>query len=151
MANEVNNKIFCLLFFGLLSSSLLFLIVTQHFSCCILRSSSGNPSLSGYRNDLTWEITFKFRRLNHFHTQINKRHPKKTGGDSDRNFLLQITTIKRKKKCPWCNGYRRRKWRRRHEFTSWTRLIEFHIALIHLGKVWIQLFSLQIWLNSRAV
>ena len=36
-----------------------------------------------------------------------------------------------------------------HEFKSWTRLIAFHIALIPLGKVWIQLFSLQLWLNSR--
>ena len=50
----------------------------------------------------------------------------------------------------WCNGYRRRKWTRRHEFKSWTRLIAFHIALIPLGKVWIQLFSFQIWVNSRA-
>ena len=49
-----------------------------------------------------------------------------------------------------CNGYRRRKWTRRHEFKSWTRLIAFHIALISLGKVWIQLFSLQLWVNSRA-
>ena len=30
-----------------------------------------------------------------------------------------------------------------------TRVIAFHIALIPLGKVWIQLFSLQIWVNSR--
>ena len=37
--------------------------------------------------------------------------------------------------CPWCNGYRRRKWIRRHKFKSWTRLIAFHIALIPLGKV----------------
>ena len=51
--------------------------------------------------------------------------------------------------CPWCNCYRRRKWTRRHEFKSWTRLIAFHIALIPLGKVWIQLFSLQLWVNSR--
>ena len=51
---------------------------------------------------------------------------------------------------PWCNGYRRRKWTRRHEFKSWTRLIAFHIALIPLGSVWIQLFSLQLWVNSRA-
>ena len=51
---------------------------------------------------------------------------------------------------PWCNGYRRRKWTRRHEFKSWTRLIAFHIALILLGKVWILLFSLQLWVNSRA-
>ena len=52
--------------------------------------------------------------------------------------------------CPWCNGYRRRKWTRRHEFKSWTRLIAFHIALIPLGKVWIQLFSLRLWVNCRA-
>ena len=52
-------------------------------------------------------------------------------------------------RCPWCNGYRCRIWTRRHEFKSWTRLIAFHIALIPLGKVWIQLFSLQLWVNSR--
>ena len=34
-------------------------------------------------------------------------------------------------------------------FKSWTSLIAFHIALIPLGKVWIQLFSLQLWVNSR--
>ena len=38
-------------------------------------------------------------------------------------------------RCPWCNGYLRRKWTRRHEFKSWTRPIAFHIALIPLGKV----------------
>ena len=54
------------------------------------------------------------------------------------------------RRCPWCNGYRRRKWTRQYEFKSWTRLIAFHIALIPLGKVWIQLFPLQLWVNSRA-
>ena len=49
--------------------------------------------------------------------------------------------------CPWCNGYRRRKWTWRPEFKCWTRLITFHIALIPLGKVWIQLFFIQIWVN----
>ena len=29
-------------------------------------------------------------------------------------------------------------------------MVAFHIALIPLGKVWIQLFSLQLWVNSRA-
>ena len=53
-------------------------------------------------------------------------------------------------RCLWCNGYRRSKWTQRYEFKSWTRLIAFHIALIPLGKVWIQLFSLQLWVNSRA-
>ena len=58
-------------------------------------------------------------------------------------FKLQLQS------CPWCNGYRRRKWTRRFEFKSWTRMIAFHIALLPLGKVWIQLFSLQLWVNSR--
>ena len=53
-------------------------------------------------------------------------------------------------RCPWCNSYRHRFWIRGSEFNSWTRLIAFHIALIPLGKVWIQLFSLQLWVNSRA-
>ena len=52
-------------------------------------------------------------------------------------------------RCLWCNGYRHRIWTLRYEFNSWTRLIAFHIALIPLGKVWIQLFSLQLWVNSR--
>ena len=51
-------------------------------------------------------------------------------------------------RCPWCNGYRRRKWTRRHEFKSWTRIIAFHIALISLGKLWIQIFSLQLWVGQ---
>ena len=58
-------------------------------------------------------------------------------------------TLNCMRRSPWCNGYRRRKWTRRHEFKSWTRMIAFHTALIPLGKVWIQLFSLQLWVNSR--
>ena len=50
--------------------------------------------------------------------------------------LKQCYSLKRR--CQWCNWYRRRIWTRRHEFKSWTRLIAFHIALIPLGKVWIQ-------------
>ena len=73
-----------------------------------------------YRNEHVW----------------NTRHDNKT--------LLVIW------RCPWCNGYRRRMWTRRHEFKSWTNLITFHIALIPLGKVWLQIFSLQLWVNSRA-
>ena len=48
---------------------------------------------------------------------------------------------------PMVNGYRRRKWTWWHEFKPWTRLIAFHIVLIPLGKVGIQLFSLQLWVN----
>ena len=55
--------------------------------------------------------------------------------------------------CVWrslrCNGCRRRKWIRWHEFKSWTRLIAFPIALILLEKVSIKLFSLQPWINTR--
>ena len=43
---------------------------------------------------------------------------------------------------------RNRIWR--DEFKSWTRLIAFHIALIRFEKVWIQLFSFPLWVNSRA-
>ena len=63
-----------------------------------------------------------------------------------RNIWYLLIPLRR---CPWCSRYRRRKWTRRLEFKSWTRLIAFHIALIPLGKVWIQLFSLQLWVNSR--
>ena len=38
------------------------------------------------------------------------------------------------RKCPWCNGYRRRKWARRHEFKSWTTLIAFSQSINTLGK-----------------
>ena len=68
---------------------------------------------------------------------------------------LLIPTIKldiyKVKSCLWwCNVYRRRKWTRRHEFKSRTRQVAFYIALILLGMVWIQLFSFQLWINSRA-
>ena len=36
------------------------------------------------------------------------------------------------------------------DMSSNSGLIAFHIALIPLGKVWIQLFSLQLWVHSRA-
>ena len=63
---------------------------------------------------------------------------------STKRFMLIL------RRCLWYNGYSRRKWTRRHEFKSWTRLTAFHIVLILLGKVWIQLFTLQLWVNSRA-
>ena len=93
------------------------------------------------------------------------KHLKKAGGHIGRKLVkkktikmktivrkpLMIRTIKLRLfwRCPWCNCYRRRKWTRRHEFKYLKRLIAFHIALIPLGKVWIQLFSLQLWVNSR--
>ena len=50
-------------------------------------------------------------------------------------ILKQSLLIYKFGRCPWSNGYRRRKWTRRLEFKSSTRLIVFHIALIPLGKV----------------
>ena len=65
-----------------------------------------------------------------------------------RLVFASIWNIKSRWKCPWCNGYCRRKWTRRHELKSLTRLFAFYIALIPLRKVWIQLFSLQLCVNS---
>ena len=67
-------------------------------------------------------------------------------GSVDADLSALLDSIERH---PWCNCYRRRKRTRQHEFKSWTKLIAFHIALIPLGKVWIQLLSLQLWVNSR--
>ena len=50
----------------------------------------------------------------------------------------------------WCYGYHCRKWSRQPEFKSTMRLFAFHITLQSLGKVWIQLFTLQLWVNNRA-
>ena len=49
-----------------------------------------------------------------------------------------------------CNGYPSWKWTQPHEFKSRTRLIAFHIAVILLGKVKIQLFFPRLWVNGRA-
>ena len=76
-----------------------------------------------------------------FRGQLWSRFPSMSFALNKRVFIFSNS--------PWCSRYRRRKWTRRHEFKSWTRLIAFHIALISLGKVWIQLFSLQLWVNSR--
>ena len=50
-----------------------------------------------------------------------------------RNLRLNLYTSKQNLTLnnlqPLCNGYRHRKWTRRHEFKSWTKLIAFHIAL----------------------
>ena len=85
---EIWRVLFCVLFFRLLSSSLLLLVVAQYFDCCNLRPSSDVPCLS------TVKLYKWFPRLNHFHTQINKGHLKKARGYSSQNVVLQLTTIK---------------------------------------------------------
>ena len=72
--------------------------------------------------------------------------PNSSGLENTEYSFIAINSRSRWR-CPLC--YRYRKWKRRHEFKFWTRLIAFHIALIPLGKVLIQLFSLQLWINSR--
>ena len=71
---------------------------------------------------------------------------------SDRSDFCMIDSLSiavHNWRCSWCSRYHCRKGTWWHEFKSWTRPIAFHIALIPLGKVWIQLFSLQLWVNSR--
>ena len=43
--------------------------------------------------------------------------------------------------CSCCNGYLCWKWMQLSEFKACTSLFTFPIPLIHLGKVWTQLFS----------
>ena len=50
----------------------------------------------------------------------------------------------------WYNVYYCKKWTWWPEFKSWMKLFVFQIVLILLGKVCIQLFSLQLLVNSRA-
>ena len=49
-----------------------------------------------------------------------------------------------------CNGYCHRKRTQRLKYKFWARMVAFHIVLIHLEKVWIQLYSLLLWVNNWA-
>ena len=55
-------------------------------------------------------------------------------------FLYWPSTEPSIKRCTCVN-------KRKNSGSRWT--LEIHIALILLGKVWIQLFFLQLWVNSR--
>ena len=55
--DEAWCAIFCVLFFGLLTSSSLLLVVIQRFSSCIFQPSSCHPCFSEYRIDSTRKIT----------------------------------------------------------------------------------------------
>ena len=52
--------------------------------------------------------------------------------------------------CSKWNCYHYRTWNWWSEFKSWMRLLVFHISLMLLCKVWIHLYALQLWVNSRA-
>ena len=60
------------------------------------------------------------------------------------NYFCSGTVMRfQVRRCSWCNGYRRR----RPEFKSRTCLFTFPMADT-LGKICIQIFSLQLWVNS---
>ena len=63
------------------------------------------------------------------------------------NHLSDITPILLYFRCSWCNGSYHRKSTWWHKFKSKMRLFAFHIVLIFLGKVWIQVF----WHNELSV
>ena len=72
-------------------------------------------------------------------------------GTSRYHFVLEVWFTNYKElRCSWCYGYCCRKWTLPSEFKSWTRPFVFHIALILWGKICIQLFSLQLCINSRS-
>ena len=49
-------------------------------------------------------------------------------------IYIYIYIERERERCPWYNGYCRRKWTQRHEFKSWTRLIAFSHSPNTLGK-----------------
>ena len=114
----------------------------QHYSFWVK-----DASISRLTTDLNLELSFSYSSC---HTVVSWQNDTEWEiNETEVGNEMEIFIIYTRR-CPWCNGYRRRNWTRRHEFKSWTRLIAFHIALIPLGKVWMQLFSLQLWVNSRA-
>ena len=124
--------------------------------CCICQSISQCSALLLYMIELfpiIWSRVAVCRAVTCLKNWINTDTRTHTHAHTDTHththtHIYIIIIIKSRwlhrinRRCPWCNGYRSRKWTQRHEFKSWTRLIAFHIALIPLGKVWIQLISL---------
>ena len=108
-------------------------------------------NLTKHQSKMNKQVVHHWRNKDEFINDILSWIPTNgcpTVGWSVNTFIHQLCADTRWR-CLWCNGYRRRKWTRWNKFKSWTKLIAFHIALIPLGKVWIQLFSLQLWVNSR--
>ena len=100
-----------------------------------------------HNRGLPWSVPEVVGTVQQVH--CSRRRLLRRGLESHVCTINKSTYTKKVWRCPWCSRYRRRKWTRRYEFKSWTRPIAFHIALIPLGKVWIQLLSLQLWVNSR--
>ena len=57
-------------------------------------------------------------------------------------FIFIYLSIRRRW---WCNIYCHWTWIRQIQFKSWKPLVAFHVALIPLGKVWIQLSTSSYW------
>ena len=62
-------------------------------------------------------------------------------------YMIQLLRVY-EERCSWFNSYCCWKWVRWPEFKNWMMVFAFYIAQIHLGKVWMQLFFLQRWINS---
>ena len=135
--------------------------MTKSKTTLIEKDSRKGTALNNYKSKtwllMMWKtLTIEIRKEIYHSLRSRGWFPKEQKGCNkekrETGYLLWIDLggARGVRRCAWCNGYRCRKWTRRYEFKSWTRLIAFHIALIPLGKVWIQLFSLQLWVNSRA-
>ena len=112
-----------------------------------LISNFSGPQLTDFLSSQSYIIVQ--RPLNRPHNLWNGMFDRDQAEITVMQFRGHSLLVHQSMSVSWCNCYRRRNWTRRLEFKSWTRLIAFHIALIPLGKVWIQLFSLQLWVNSR--
>ena len=69
---------------------------------------------------------------------------------SSRNLIIPWKIFLFAIGCLCSNACHHRKWMQQPGFNSWMRLFVFPIVPISLRKAWIQLFSLQLWVNSRA-
>ena len=62
-------------------------------------------------------------------------------------FYIRVICMGKVWRTPWCNGYRRKKWRLWPEIKFWTSMFPFLIGIIPLGTEWIQPLSVQLWVK----
>ena len=95
-------------------------------------------------NDIDWFITSTYKKT----TNIN---PCTLNFQSKCSFRYKRTSIKTLIYMGGARGVMVITGIGHGDTSSNPGLIAFHIALIPLGKVWIQLFSLQLWVNRLLV
>ena len=74
---------------------------------------SNISTLNGSSLKLVNKFTYLGSSLSSTETDINKWLAKEW------TAIDRLSVIWKSNRCPWCNGYRRRNWTRRHEFKSW--------------------------------